>query len=367
MLANTETVLEQDYTGALTLLLRYPSPQAPFGPSSFVTDALYLRDNLLLDGGDHIISKYSNKSPETTVSRKLPKKVKRARTAEQDAAQHASELPVSPRESSEHGGIESIIQEAARGLYNTGERWGVAKALRGAVQGLQANVVSPSVTSRQSLDSQMLHKRIQSFEERNAKLSKMLASAMDELWVEQDEIRPADVEERNSDALSLAIAKVQFVQVYLENSTMQLPTELNDTSKDEREETHRKTQTQTQPVESTLAAPAVGDGHVDERKLAVKTKPKASRPSTQAVDQPSSQPQPPRTPPNAAQKHRPPLSESPYSWMLGDEPPKSEFVPSSTSPGGAINDRSKKRDLFGVSAGAGTERNRNDDMTRRRR
>ena len=367
-------MLESDYSAALTLLLRYPVPTTPYGPSSFVGDALYLRDNLLLDGGDHIISKYSRRAPETTVTRKLPKKVRRARTAEQTAVQKTlqpQKVP-SPRLSparilQNQGGIEGIIHEAAKGVYNQGEKWGVAKALRGAVQGLQSGNNSPKrlrEKARWSLDSgtnvsespKELIARVQYLEERNKSLAKLLEKAMEELWTQQrdNKLKP---NETAADVLSLAIAKVQFVQVYLENSTMPLPSE--DLSSEE-------TKTDANPgkgagLTASSAEPPLyqlqSDGAVDEKRNSEETRaveipdpsgqrsapaPAKPLPSTPRVGSPSKV-----SGLSPVSQPRPALAQSSFSWMLGEGQQKSGFVSPSPFSSSRSDGRRKVDQLFG--------------------
>lgn len=367
-------LLEADYSAALTLLLRYPVPTAPCGPSTFVGDALYLRDNLLLDGGDYIISKYSRRAPETTVTRKLPKKVRRARTAEQTAAQKTlpPQKALSPRLSparilQHQGGIEGIIHEAAKGVYNQGERWGVAKALRGAVQGLQSGNSSPRrlpEKSRWSLDSgkiisdspKDLITKIQYLEGRNKSLAKLLEKAMEELWTQQREMNQ-EPNETTADVLSLAIAKVQFVQVYLENPTMPLPSENLS-----REETKDDAAVETDAglTSSTPGSPSCqmqSDGATDEksgsegihtaetvdssvqRSAPAPVKPLPSTPNVTSPSKtsglsPFSQP-------------RPALAQSSFSWMLGEDQQKSGFVSASPFSSERSDRRRKGVQLFG--------------------
>ena len=378
-------VLEADYSAALTLLLRYPVPPAPYGPCTFVGDALYLRENLLLDGGAHIISKYSRRAPETTVTRKLPKKVRRARTAEQTAAQKTltPQKALSPRSSparilQNQGGIEGIIHEAAKGVYNQGERWGVAKALRGAVQGLQSGNSSPRrprEKSRWSLDSgkvvsenpKDLIAKIESLEERNKSLAKLLEKTMEELWTQQKNMSPKP-NETAADALSLAIAKVQFVQVYLENSTMPLPSE-NLSPEDKKED--GPAENDTSLASSTPRPPSYQiptDGATDEKSAseyihnaksvdssvqqpvpapvkALPSTPKVGSPSKTSGLSPSSQP-------------RPALAQSSFSWMLGEGQQKSGFVSASPLSSERSDGRRKGVQLFG-------EEKREDSRNRR--
>lgn len=335
---------------------------------------MYLRDNLLLDGGDHIISKYSKRAPETTVTRKLPKKVRRARTAEQTAAQKTlpPQKTLSPRLSparilQNQGGIEGIIHEAAKGIYNQGERWGVAKALRGAVQGLQSGTNSPRrlpEKSRWSLDSGQhvsdspkdLIAKIQHLEERNKSLAKLLEKAMEELWTQQRDMNQKP-NETTADTLSLAIAKVQFVQVYLENSTMPLPSENlspEDTKYDAAVETDSGL------ISSSRGPPQLqvqSDGATDEksdsegihtikivnasveRSAPASAKPLPSTPKVGSPSKPSGL--------SPFSQPRPALAHSSFSWMLGEDQQKSGFVSASPFSSERSDRRRKGVQLFG--------------------
>ena len=328
---------------------------------------MYLRDNLLLDGGDHIISKYSRRAPETTVTRKLPKKIKRARTIEQEAARNAlSSKQTSARLFQDQGGIEGIIHEAAKGVYSRGERWGVGKALRGAMQGLQSGRSSPrrvSERSRSSLDSGRaitdtpveITAKFQALERRNQSLSKLLENAVEELWVEQKQIHDRQ-NETVADALSLSIAKVQFVQVYLENSTMPLPTDeappLDETGDGTANASAKRGRTilpQSKVPEDPIPVESFSsekDAEAGVSAKAVKMPAQETRtvhtnpaPSTPKGGSPSKTCSPPA---------RPSLEQSPFSWMLGDGQAKSEFI-SASSPFSPKKSSEHSKTLFGDS------------------
>ena len=361
------TVLEADYSAALTLLLKYPIPAPPHGPATFVSDALYLRDNLLLDGGDHIISKYSRRAPETTVTRKLPKKVKRARTAEQEAAQNALLPRTTPAKLfQDQGGIEGIIHEAAKGVYSRGEKWGVGKALRGAMQGLQSGRSSPrriSERRQRSLDhgksnsdspDEMVAK-IQALESRNRSLAKLLETAVDELWVQQKKMHE-EYDEAAADGLSLSMAKVQFVQVYLENATMPLPSDTAPSAEDTGEGTTsaptNKTDTLSSPQKTVVRSTQL-DGSSEEKEITADDPSKAPNPSFREIPT-VHKPIPPSTPkigsPSKASSSapRPSLEQSPFSWMLGaNEPQKSGFVAASPFQQAEKTSSGSSKRLFG--------------------
>lgn len=300
-----------------------------------------------------MISKYSQKSPETTVTRKLPKKMKRTRKADQKAAKDAVPSSMSPsRLVQEQGGIENIIHEAARGIYNRGERWGVAKALKGAVQGLQAVNSSPGRTGERQVGSSHdsegassgrarsdLLAEIEALESRNKALGKMLAASMNELWSQQREVKVEEGKGAGSEVLSLAIAKVQFVQVYLENSQMPLPAEMLSAA-DEQASVGASPDIAPPEREKTPCAPATVDGPIDEK--AVPTRAEAKGRKTPIRGQA-------KTPPNLSPQARPSLSQSPYSWMLGEEQKqKSGFVAASPLSAGNTGQKVRKEGgLFG--------------------
>ena len=386
-LADNSPVLEADYTAALTLLLRYPVPPPPHNAPTLVFDALYLRDNLTLDGGDHIIAKYSLRVPETTVTRKLPKKIKRARTADQAAAQKAlaatRRTAVSPdKRVREQRDISGIIQEAAKGVYLQGEKWGVAKALRGAVQGMQATNATPrraSERSRWSLDSGKLITdsspadlvaRIEALEQRNKSLAKLLENAVSGLWAQQKGAQgQRDDESTTEDGLSLAVARVQFVQVYLENSNMALPSDSlspAETPADDLMTGGRTTKGQRRPSRHRHRPSNSLDGIVEANteakpSAAVETAPQSpTRPKheTPAPSTPVAAPLASATLPtkinlSPSLQPRPSLEQSPYSWMLGEEQRKSAFVAASPFASDARDARGRKGSLFGDEGGDG--------------
>ena len=119
-------VLEADYSSALTLLLRYPAPTDPHGPSGFVGDALYIRQNLTLDGGELIISRYSGRHRKSHIYEnrisspnvfRFPRKSRKAISREGSISSIADIQIRSPSKFlQDQGGIEGILQEAARGV-----------------------------------------------------------------------------------------------------------------------------------------------------------------------------------------------------------------------------------------------------------
>ena len=274
----------------------------------------------------------------------------------------------------DQGGIEGIIQEAARGVYNRSEKWGVAKALRGAYQGLQSASSTPTKLGsapKWSLDaggfvtdnSTNLTARIHALEQRNKALAKLLEKSMEDLWVQQ-RVFTKEKADIAADALSLAIAKVQFVQVYLENSTMPLPAE--DEARDTKEGLKALEGISTADFDTPIQAPAAQSSPTpkpitqDVRKKNLKAV--RSSISQNPDSSPSKKAESVATPtdnipslnissdgkvPEELPKPRPVLAQSSFSWILGEDQRKSEFVAASPFSTERERARGKAGFLFG--------------------
>ena len=240
-LANVIIVIEANYSTALMLLLKYPAPSHPYGPQTFVDDAVYLRNNFSAAGGAHIITKYSGQSPSTHSPDLRPSTpLGQALSPRQRFSRTKSPIPSPARFLQQQGGVEALFQGAAKGVFDRGERLGINQAVRDAVgevkknmQGLQAsraNSIPSRTTSdvmRWSLDEGQpvtpSRNLITAMNKRNEQLARMLDQAMADLRAVS--VSTEGDKEKYTNAIDLAIAKVDFVKVYLEDSTMPLPTE----------------------------------------------------------------------------------------------------------------------------------------------
>ncbi|KAG9247311.1 rab-GTPase-TBC domain-containing protein [Calycina marina] len=231
-------LIETNYSTALILLLKYPAPSHPNGPQSFVSDAVYLRDNFNVEGGAHIISKYSGRSPSM-----LPQGLRPPTPFDQGRMNFPSSrspLPSPTRFLQQQGGVEALLQGAAKGVFDRGERLGINQAVRDAVgevkknmQGLQGSRANPVSSKRGtdvirwSLDEgravPTARAALAAMNVRNQQLSRMLDQAMAELRLVSTSVHSEKEEYVN--AIDLAVAKVDFVKIYLEDSTMPLPAE----------------------------------------------------------------------------------------------------------------------------------------------
>lgn len=307
-------LLDADSNGAVTLLLRYPEPSAASGPVSFVRDALHLRDHLDFEGGNHVISTYSRRASRP--GRATPRPL----TAQKplDAARHTFPRVKSPAQLiQESGGLEALLQDAAKGVYTRGEKWGVNKALRDAVSEVKKNVQdwqTPRLPPKHGQPADLIAK-IEALEQRNRSLARTLEDAVTDLWEQQRVVAKKETEETTARSMTMAIAKVQLVQVYLDNSSVPLP----------QDESLAKPDSQAPKQTAEPSGPPV-------RTRSPRTSNLSSEASTTGAE----------APPQASSKsaaptssRRPTLGQSTFSWMLGQQkdydapPPSRSFVSAS--------------------------------------
>lgn len=240
-------MLEADYTNALQLLLKYPAPEPPHGPHTFVDDALYLKDHYHAAGGSSIIMKYTGKTPApiseqdpTTPEARFQGLSLRDRT-------RPTRSPLrSPARFIQQRGVEALFQGAAKNVIERGEKLGINQAVRDAMGEIRKNMQDfqearnkPIEHSRSSSNTRRhdifangtlaspveeLRKTMAELEQRN----KQLALFLDEAITGLKEVSASKLEgdkEKALEDVELAAAKAQLVKVYLENPSLELPTE----------------------------------------------------------------------------------------------------------------------------------------------
>lgn len=341
-----------DTNEAFALLLRYPEPDAP--AYTFIKDALYLRDHLTPEGGAEIISRYGKKAPIAEAN--PPPAIREPSPSPSAYASSRTRNSVgSPRAfvSQQGAGIEALLQGAAKNVLERGSQWGVGKAIRDAVGEVRKNVeaiqtggnsgqntprsggrefrkpgqIVTTANSRPGLErtqSGNAIRKIESLERRSRNLAKMLESAVGELWDYHKERSEDGKENKESvEALSLAIAKVQFVQVYMEDSSIPLPVD---------EANERTEQAAALNAATGLLSPKPQSPAIPERTSSappISSAPQ-SRPTSSATNpRPSSPPskaQASSSTSNLSPRARPTLASSSFSWMLGQESTASTFA-----------------------------------------
>lgn len=343
---------------AFALLLRYPEPKAP--AYTFIKDALYLRDHLTPQGGAEIITRHGKQAPLIDTE---PISTDRAPSPTTPfASSRARQRVGSPKSflGPQGAGLEAVLQGAAKNVLEKGSQWGVGKALRDAVGEVRKNVeayqngsvsgqttprsggrefrapnLSPGPAShRPGIDrasSVNAFKKVTELEKRNKDLSKMLEGAVAELWEhhrEQSESHKSKDEEQSNkvamEALSLAIAKVQFVQVYLEDSSIPLPIdESTDQAATANAAASLAPPSPLQP-EPTLDASSITNPAIS---VATETSQQPPQPSPKAASPaPVTLAGKSSASSRLAPRSRPQLTSSNFSWMLGEESASSNFA-----------------------------------------
>ena len=214
-----------------------------YPPKSFVDDAILLKTNCSVEIGHQLILKYSGRAP-----RRMSATTDRRSTPIHKESASRSPNFGSPFSSPASSTLESIFQDVTRSMLNRGERWGFGQAMRDAVgevrknmQNLQSGRSSPLPRSFPGINVTQSHRskrsdasstiaanvlrRINALEERNKQLAKMLEAAVSDLWSFRKSLAERDKadEAESLEALNVAVAKVQFVQVYLSDSSLLLP------------------------------------------------------------------------------------------------------------------------------------------------
>ncbi|PNP50985.1 hypothetical protein THARTR1_08606 [Trichoderma harzianum] len=220
-------LLESDYSVCLQLLLKYPPPDQLHGPQTFVDDALYLRDHMNAPGGATLIKKYSGRLPNVQKSTESAERVNSPLSGLDSIRRKGFGLKSPIRSPSkflqQQGGVENMIQ----GVLEKSEKLGINQALRDAVgeikrnmQGLNEGLSSPY--PRVVLANDGAAKALAVMQRRNDQL----ASLLEETVMSLRALSLSNLEDkaRSLDIIEVAAAKVQFVQIYLQDASMDIPT-----------------------------------------------------------------------------------------------------------------------------------------------
>ncbi|UNI14333.1 hypothetical protein JDV02_000970 [Purpureocillium takamizusanense] len=364
-------LLEADYSVCLQLLLKYPPPEQAHGPHTFVDDALYIRKHMTAAGGAVLIQKYTGRMPDLSEKPYLPP----PSTGNSQRTSSRPSLPSPSKFIQQQGRVESLFQGAAkgaRGVLERGEKLGINQAVRDAMVEIRRNVQnfneSQQVqhTPRQVLSEYGAVKALAAMEGRNKQLASLLNEAV--LDLKTMSLSNVGDGDKNQELLEVVAAKIQFVQVYLEDPSMEVPS-FNAAPSKEPEARQRATQKRTTEPglqttesensaepESTEPMPGPPEDHDD-----VPVTNAAQVPHDDLLEPPtpggvlafkteiSSKMTAPKRP--AAIPTRSTLAQSSFSWML--EPDESVPARTTSASGRSPQLQHKKRS----SNNAGRERN----------
>ncbi|KPM43488.1 hypothetical protein AK830_g3050 [Neonectria ditissima] len=224
-------LLEADYSVCLQLLLKYPPPAQPHGPHTFVDDALYLRDHLTPSGGASLIMKYTGKMPTvptpTDAFRSSTPSFRGFNSLRQRGFGARSPLASPTRFMQQQGGIEALFQGAAKGakgVLERGEKLGINQAVRDAMGEIKRNINearNTAMSPRQVMHEEGVARGLMALERRNRQLAAMLDDTVNNLKALS--MSNLDDKAKSLELIEIAAAKVQFVRIYLEDSSMEVP------------------------------------------------------------------------------------------------------------------------------------------------
>ncbi|KAI8222848.1 hypothetical protein K4K54_006566 [Colletotrichum sp. SAR 10_86] len=246
----------------------------------------------------------------------------------------------------QQGGVEALFQGAAKNMLERSEKLGINQAVRDAMgeikrnmQGLNDVRYSPRV-ARQLLNDETAAQAVAALERRN----RLLANMLDETVSSLRSLATSDLDNKvkTLELVEVAAAKVQFVKVYLEDSTIEVPdleSIASPTSEDIKEEVPMDIGPDDSAVLGGMPAPENVANGISTLSLQEDGKPKSSDPQpilpdameitedslpTQPSEAPSVSVSSPAsgTPSPKVQRPQPPiptrstLAQSSFSWML---------------------------------------------------
>ncbi|KAK4227732.1 TBC1 domain family member 5 [Podospora fimiseda] len=234
------TLLEADYSVALQLMLKYPEPQPPHGPHTFVDDAIYLKRHFDSTGGIALIFKHTGKAPApslaSTPSRHSTPSFQAFGGIRQRTLGARSPLSSPSRLLQHPGSVEALLQGAAKNVIERSEKLGINQAVRDAVGEIRRNVqvmqesrnlpragrISIGDNKLSVLDNP--HGSALA-ERRNKRLAAMLEESITNLKLLVSSDFEGD-KTKQLETVEAASANIQFVKACLEDPTLGLPEEL---------------------------------------------------------------------------------------------------------------------------------------------
>ncbi|KAM3415265.1 hypothetical protein BST61_g8795 [Cercospora zeina] len=208
-------LLDADYNAALGLLLKYPELDEDLPAQVLALDALYLKSHLNSEGGSYCVLKYTGRPLPESNRPATPPALQRNITT--FSGINAARRTAQPR-------LEGLLHTTAKNIYAQGGKLGLGKAVRNAVDEVHKKAQEIR-TAQTPTPPPRRQPRTKELEARNKQLSDLLGAAVDELWEYQRSVSESGdpAHHVNSvEKLSAAVAKVQLIQVYLAQPSLQL-------------------------------------------------------------------------------------------------------------------------------------------------
>jgi TBC1 domain family protein 5 len=202
---------------------------------------MYLKGHFDAAGGVTLIFKYTGKSPANSSlttpapSRSSTPSFQKLNSLRQRTLGARSPLSASARILQQPGGVEALLQGAAKNMMERGEKLGINQAVRDAVGEIRRNVQGFQETRTTGRGGRALFGEaapslpehslsISVMERRNRRLAAMLDESVTNLKL----LAASGFEgekEKHLEAVEIAAAKIQFVKACLEDASLALPEE----------------------------------------------------------------------------------------------------------------------------------------------
>lgn len=230
--------------------------------------------------------------------------------------------------------MEALFQGAAKGakgMLERGEKWGINQAVRDAMGEIRRNMQTFNESRhlprppREILSDQGAATALAAMERRNLQL----ASVLDDTVTSLKAISTTNLDDKTKslELIKVAAAKVQFVKIYLEDSSMEVPIVDRPAPEDDKLETDEQSIVE-EPGEFINAEPDVDEAQIPALSLredvpVVQTDAPNSPPSSQAKDTTGIDSATDHLSETVPAATRPPtvptrstLAQSSFSWML---------------------------------------------------
>ena len=357
-------LIDADYTTAITTLTRLNLPKEGDSARAIVKDALQLARRKTVEAGADITQlrtgrrQYSNPLAEEALVRVS---TPQARTHRRLKSHQASPSPSPARYGTPQRHLEGLFNNVSNNFQRNAEGWSVqnvSKALKGAVGEARKNFEqlqaghsrsSSSDVQRNAFQTSAVAESLQAsfeeqfsrLEERNKVLAKMLENAQETLrkWKSQS----MQDNPQGEDVFNTALAKIQFVSVYLTDSDIAIPAAMPvaapavEDVRDEKKETSAETKEGMDESEGQKGNIATNSSQHDLPQLGkdeISTAHSKTATAQQTLRVPTASPMPRAGSPSPTgpATSRPSLADSSFSFMLGGNRHSSSFVRSTPLP-----------------------------------
>ena len=346
-------LIDADYTTAITTLTRLTLPKEGDSARAIVKDALQLARRRTPEAGADITQlrtgrrQYINPLGDLAEAAMIRAPIPQGRTHRRLKSQQASPSLAPARFSTPQRHLEGLFNNVSNNFQKNAEGWSVqnvSKALKGAVGEARKNLeqLQAGHSKNSSVDvvggsaDTNFEQQFLRLEQRNKVLAKMLENAQETLrkW----KLQSVQPDAQQEDVFNTALAKIQFVSVYLTDAEIPLPdaTPIMEQPHDAVKAKTGETEDEAKLKPSNVESPPDAQQQTESNSAIDKPipAPPSKESSSGTLSVPTAAPLGRTSPPSPTKTGhiRPSLAESSFSFMLGESRHSSSFVRSKPLP-----------------------------------